>query len=106
MTARICVYLVSMQLHWEWQCTYTLLEFGQISWGESVGLGYHWDEIDTGTQPLHDLNVQWLESVAGGTDEVQACMHTQIDLLRSARLLLLKHVALVLVIQELNDGLP
>lgn len=44
--------------------------------------------------------------MASRTDEVQASVHTQVDLLRPARLLLLEHVALMLVVQELNDGLP
>ena len=44
--------------------------------------------------------------MAGGTDEVQAGVHSQIDLLRPAWLLLLQHIALMLVIQELNDRLP
>jgi hypothetical protein len=44
--------------------------------------------------------------VAGGADEVQAGVNTEIDLIRAARLLLLQHVRLVLVVEELNDGLP
>lgn len=44
--------------------------------------------------------------MAGRANEVQAGVHTEINLLRSARLLLLKHVALVLVVQELDDRLP
>jgi len=44
--------------------------------------------------------------VAGRANEVQTGVHTEINLLRSARLLLLKHVALMLVVEELNDRLP
>jgi hypothetical protein len=44
--------------------------------------------------------------VASRANEVQASMHTQVDLLSSAWLLLLEHVALVLVIQELDNWLP
>jgi hypothetical protein len=44
--------------------------------------------------------------VAGGADEVQAGVNTEIDLIRAARLLLLQHVRLVLVVEELDDGLP
>ena len=44
--------------------------------------------------------------MAGGADEVQAGVNTEIDLIRAARLLLLQHVRLVLVVEELNDGLP
>jgi hypothetical protein len=44
--------------------------------------------------------------VAGRANEVQAGVHTEIDLLGSARLLLLEHVALMLVVKELDDRLP
>jgi len=44
--------------------------------------------------------------VASRSDEIQACMDTQVDLIGAARLLLLQHVRLVLVVQELDDGLP
>ena len=86
--------------------TYALLELGEIGWAERIRLGYDRNEIDTGGEALHDLNVQWFESVAGRTDEVQASMHSQVNLLRSAWLLLLQHVALMLVVQELDDWLP
>jgi hypothetical protein len=86
--------------------TYALLELGQIGWAQCICLGNDWDEIDAGAETLHDFDIQWLEGVAGGTNEVQARMHSQVDLLRPAWLLLLQHVALVLVIQELNDWLP
>ena len=39
-------------------------------------------------------------------DEIQASMYTEVDLFGSARLLLLKHVRLMLIIQEFDDGLP
>jgi len=44
--------------------------------------------------------------VAGRANEVQAGVHTEINLLGSARLLLLEHVALMLVVKELDDRLP
>jgi len=44
--------------------------------------------------------------VAGGPDKVQAGVDTEVDLIRAARLLLLQHVRLVLVVEEFDDGLP
>lgn len=44
--------------------------------------------------------------MTGGTDEVQAGVHPEIDLLCATRLLFLKHVRLVLVVEEFDDGLP
>lgn len=73
---------------------------------QSVGLGNNGDKVDTRTQALHHLNIKRLQGVAGGSDEVQAGMDAHIDLVSTAGLLLLEHVGLVLVIQELDDGLP
>ena len=39
-------------------------------------------------------------------DEVQAGVDTEVNLVLAARLLLLEHVRLVLVVEELDDGLP
>lgn len=44
--------------------------------------------------------------MASRTDEVQASVDTEIDLVISSRLLLLQHVGLVLVVEELDDGHP
>ena len=44
--------------------------------------------------------------MAGRTDEVQAGVHTQIDLFLALRLLFLQHVRLVLIVKELDNGLP
>lgn len=44
--------------------------------------------------------------MSGGSDEVQASVHTHIDLVRAAGLLFLQHVRLMLIVEELNDGLP
>lgn len=44
--------------------------------------------------------------MAGRPDKVQAGVDTKIDLIGAARLLFLQHVRLVLVIEELDDGLP
>jgi hypothetical protein len=44
--------------------------------------------------------------MAGGSDEVEACVDTQVNLILAARLLLLEHVRFVLVVQELDDGHP
>jgi len=100
---RRLVHLDALSLN---HCANSGLELLKISRAESVGLGDNGNQVDTGTETLHDLNVQRLESVASRTDEVQTGVHTEVNLLRSARLLLLKHVRFMLVIQELDDRLP
>lgn len=89
-----------------WEETYSLLELGQISRAESVGLGNNGNQVDARAESLHDLNVERLEGVAGRTDEVQASVDTEINLVLAAGLLLLKHVGFVLIVEELDDGHP
>lgn len=86
--------------------SHSLLETGKISRAKSVGLGNNGNEVDSRAQPLHDLNIKRLQSVARGSDEVQAGVNTHIDLVCAAGLLLLKHVRFVLVIKELDNWLP
>lgn len=86
--------------------SYLGLELGKVGRAHGVGLGNDGNEVDSRAESLHDLDIQRLQGVAGGSDEVQACVHTEIDLVISAGLLLLEHVRLMLVVQELNNGHP
>lgn len=88
------------------RATYPRLELGQIRGAQRIRLGNHGDKIDTCAEFLHHLDVEGLERVAGGADEVQAGVHAEIDLIAALRLLLLQHERLMLVVEELNDGLP
>lgn len=72
--------------------------------GECVCLGNDGDEVDTCTETLHDLNVERLESMAGRPDEVETSVDTKITLLAALWLLLLDHVGLMLVVNEVDDG--
>lgn len=86
--------------------THPLLELGQAGRAEGVCLGNDGNEIYARAEPLHDLNVERLEGVAGWADEVQASVDTEVNLVLATGLLLLKHVGLVLVVEELDDGHP
>lgn len=44
--------------------------------------------------------------MAGRADEVQAGVDSKVNLVLAARLLLLKHVGFVLVVEELDNGHP
>jgi hypothetical protein len=98
--------LVSICLENSRRTTYPLLELEQVCRAQSVGLGYHGNQVDARAQLLHDLNVEGLQGVARGADEVQTGVDTEVNLVCAARLLLLQHVRLVLVVEELDDGLP
>lgn len=73
---------------------------------QGIGLGNNGDQVDAGAQALHHLDIEGLQGVSGGSDEVQACVDTHVNLVGSAGLLLLKHIGLMLVVQEFNDRLP
>lgn len=98
-----------------------LLERSEIFGGEGVGLGDDGDEVDAGSETLHDLNVERLEAVervrrverqlansrkseeagsrvSGRPDEIQASVYTHVELLSALRLLLLAHERLVLIV--------
>lgn len=44
--------------------------------------------------------------MSGGSDEIEAGMDTQVDLIDPSRLLLLEHVGFMLVIEEFDDWHP
>lgn len=86
--------------------TYSLLESEKVARTESVCLCNDRNEVDTGAQTLHDFNIERLQAMAGGSDEVETGVNTEVNLIAATWLLLLKHVRLVLVVKELDDGLP
>jgi len=105
-TARICVVLVLDCILTATRRTYSLLEAGQVSWAEGIRLRNNWDQVDSGAQSLHNLNVQWLQGVSSGSNEVQAGVDTEINLVHTARLLFLQHIRLMLIIQEFDNWHP
>lgn len=86
--------------------TYALLELEQIRWAQRIGLRDDRDQVDAGAELLHDLNVERLECVASGADEVQASVDTEVDLVSTTGLLLLQHVGFMLIVEKFDDGLP
>lgn len=86
--------------------TNPLLELGKVGRAEGISLGDDGDEVDPGAESLHDLDVKRLEGMAGRANEVETSVDSEVDLVLAAGLLLLQHVRLVLVIEELDDGHP
>jgi hypothetical protein len=105
--------------------TDALLEGKQVTLCEGIRLCNDRDEIDAGTETLHDLNIEGLETVTklnswtrclegygenvrvpGWPDKVQAGVNTKVALLAALRLLLLNHVGLVLVVNKVDNGGP
>ena len=69
-----------------------MLELGKICRRESVGLRNDRDQVDTGAQALHHLNVERLQSVSGWADKVQAGMYTVVRNLLTVDAVLLLEV--------------
>jgi hypothetical protein len=106
MTWRTCFQSVFAQRPRATEGAYPLLELKQVCRAQRVGLGHNGNQVDACAELLHNLNVQRLQRVASGPDEVQAGVDTEVDLVGAARLLLLQHVRLVLVVEEFDNGLP
>lgn len=83
-----------------------MLEFGKISGAQSIGFCNDWDEVNASAETLHDLDVKRFESVTSRSDEVKTRVNAKVDFIRTTRLLLLQHIGLMLVVEELNDRLP
>jgi hypothetical protein len=82
------------------------LEARQVGRGQGVSFGDNGNEVDTRAEALHDFDIERLQGVASGSNEVEAGVYTEVDFVSTAGLLLLQHVGLVLVVKELDDGHP
>ena len=86
--------------------THPLLEDGQVVLGQGISLGDDGDEVNSGTEPLHHLNVERLEGMTRRANKVKASMNPQVHLCFTFRLLFLAHVKLMLIIDEIDNGRP
>ena len=98
------------ELEWpilsEEQPTYSMLKSSKIGRTQGIGLGDDGDQVDSRAQAFHDFDIQGFQCMAGGSDKVEAGMNTEINFGFTARLLLLKHIRLMLVVQEFYDWHP
>lgn len=56
-----------------------LLGLGQFSRSEGVGLSNNGDNVDTGREALHQFDIEFTQTVAGGCDEVKHDVHSVIS---------------------------
>lgn len=90
----------------EEKMTNPVLEKCQVVRAKSIGLCDDRNQVNPGVQMLHHLDVQRLEGMAGRADEIDTGVDSEIDLAGPFGLLVLEHVGLVLVVDELDDWLP
>jgi hypothetical protein len=86
--------------------TYTLLEGGNLIVGEGVGLGDHRNEVDLGVQTAHDLDIERLERVTSGLDEVDAGVDAVVDNVHAVHLVLGIQVGVETLLDVLGDWAP
>lgn len=86
--------------------TYALLEGRDLLIGEGVCLGNDWDQVDLGVQSAHHLNVERLEGVSGGLNEVYAGVHAVVHNVHAVDLVLSVEVRVEALLNVLNDWSP
>lgn len=83
-----------------------MLEQGNLLVRKGVSLGNHWNQVDLGVQAAHDLNVERLQGVAGGLDEVDARVDTVVNDVGSVDLVFGLQVGIVSLLNVLDNGAP
>jgi hypothetical protein len=63
-----------------WCChTYPGLESDDLLISHGISLGNDRDQVDLGMQSAHDFDVQWLQSMTRGLDEVHAGVNSVVN---------------------------
>lgn len=86
--------------------THPLLEQLDLLVRQGIRLGDNRHQVHTQVQALHKLDVQRLEAVSSGGDEVQARVDAVVDHLFAVDALLLFEERVVAGFDGLEDGLP
>ena len=82
------------------------LKIGTLFGRHGVSLSNDWYDVDFVVEPLHELDVEWLETVARGCDKVQTAMNSIVGYLASHHPRLSVQIFLVLVFDVLHNWLP
>lgn len=83
--------------------SYPLLEHGDFIVGQSIGLGDHWNQVDLVVQSAHNFNVEGLQRVAGGLDEVDTGVDTVVDDVCTVDFVLSLEVGIVSLLNILHN---
>lgn len=86
--------------------TYALLEQGDLLVGQGIGLGDNGDQVDLGVQAAHNLDVQRLQRVACGLDEVDTGVDAVIDDVAAVDLVLSLEVGVETLFDVLDNRAP
>lgn len=98
--------IIKLPQHQQDGQTYSLLEGSNLLVGHGVRLSDDGDQVDLLVKTLHELNIESLERVAGGGDEVQASVDTGVGDLAAVDSVLLVEVGIEAALDGFQDGLP
>ena len=83
-----------------------MLEGDNLLVCECIGLGNDGDQVDLGVQPTHDLDVERLERVTSGLNEVDAGMDAVVDNVHAVDLVLGIEIGIEALLNVLDDRAP
>lgn len=86
--------------------TYPALEVVDLIIRDSVSLSNYGDQVDLGVKLLHDFNIEGLERVTGGLDEVDNCVNAVVDDVHAVDLVLGIEVSVKSLLNVLNNRVP
>ena len=83
-----------------------MLKGSNLLVGERVSLGNHRNEVDSGVKPAHHLDIERLQRVAGGLDEVHTCVNAVVDNVHAVDFVLGIEVCVKALLDALHDRSP
>lgn len=86
--------------------TYPLLVLVNLVIGDGVGLGNDGNKVDLVMKLLHHLNVQGLQRMASGLDEVDNSVNAVVDNVHAVDLVLGVQVRIESLLNVLDDRIP
>jgi hypothetical protein len=85
---------------------YSLLEQGNLLIRQGISLGNDGDQVHFGVQTTHHLDVQGLQRVARGLDEVDTSMHAVVDNVHPVDLVLRLEISIEALLNVLDNWAP
>jgi hypothetical protein len=85
---------------------YSLLEQGDLLVRQGIGLGNDGDQVDLGVKATHHLNIQGLQGVSGGLNEIHTGVHAVVDNVHAVDLVLGLQVGVETLLDVLDDRSP
>jgi hypothetical protein len=86
--------------------SYSGFESQNLLIGHRVSLGNYWNQVDLRMKSAHNLNVQWLQSMAGWLDEVHTGVNSVVDNVHAVNLVLGIQVGIEALLNVIHNWSP